>query len=111
MAELLLVLSFFGGAFGKVVLTPPEHPWLAAAEQGYAALDWVHRNAEQLGARADRIVVAGASSGGGGGKFGCRYHPDQPRSSQDPLPRRSWRCHHPTYPEGIWTLACWPNLA
>ncbi|AJT42824.1 hypothetical protein UM93_02700 [Psychromicrobium lacuslunae] len=89
-ANLPVVLSFFGGGFrhggfdapgfreaykfraaeaGVIIAAvgyalAPEHPWPAAAEQGYAALDWVFQHAEEIGARPDRIAVAGASSGG-----------------------------------------------
>lgn len=89
-ANLPVVLSFFGGAFrhggfdapgfreiykfraaesGVIIAAvgyalAPENPWPAAAEQGYAALDWVFQHAAEIGARTDRIAVAGASSGG-----------------------------------------------
>ena len=42
----------------------PEHPFPAAALDGYAALEWVHANASSLGGDASRIVVAGWSAGG-----------------------------------------------
>ena len=42
----------------------PEHPFPAAALDGYAALTWVHDNATSLGGDASRIVVAGWSAGG-----------------------------------------------
>jgi acetyl esterase len=42
----------------------PEHPYPAAVEDGSAALRWVAEEAERLGGSADRIVVAGESSGG-----------------------------------------------
>jgi len=42
----------------------PEHKWPAAAEDAYAAYQWVHRHAVQLGIDADRIAVAGESAGG-----------------------------------------------
>ena len=43
----------------------PEHPHPAPAEDVYAGLLWTARNAEELGADPDRIVIAGASAGGG----------------------------------------------
>ncbi|HEY4098258.1 MAG TPA: alpha/beta hydrolase [Baekduia sp.] len=42
----------------------PEHPYPAAVEDGFAALQWVSANAERLGGRADHVVIAGESSGG-----------------------------------------------
>ena len=43
----------------------PEHPYPAEIDDCYAALRWVHTEAERLGVDADRIAVGGASSGGG----------------------------------------------
>jgi len=42
----------------------PEHPYPAALEQGYAALDWLVRDAEALGIDRSRIAVSGQSAGG-----------------------------------------------
>lgn len=41
----------------------PEHPFPAAFDDAYAALEWVARNAEIIGADPNRIFVAGDSSG------------------------------------------------
>lgn len=43
----------------------PEHPFPAAVEDCYTALVWLAGGAPQLGIDAERIVVAGKSSGGG----------------------------------------------
>ena len=42
----------------------PEHRWPAAAEDFYAATEWVAHNASSLRGDAGRIVVGGDSAGG-----------------------------------------------
>lgn len=56
--------------FGAVLVTvdyrlAPEHPDPVPFEDCYATLEWFASHARELGVRADRILVAGASAGGG----------------------------------------------
>jgi acetyl esterase/lipase len=43
----------------------PERPYPGPLEDCYAALDWVHEHADDLGVRPDRVGIGGNSAGGG----------------------------------------------
>ncbi|HEX3567829.1 MAG TPA: alpha/beta hydrolase [Acidimicrobiales bacterium] len=43
---------------------PPEHPFPAAVDDAYGALQWVAGQAHELGVDQDRMAVAGDSAGG-----------------------------------------------
>lgn len=43
----------------------PESPYPAAVHDCYAALAWLHRNADDLEVASDRIAIGGLSAGGG----------------------------------------------
>ncbi|ALM85489.1 alpha/beta hydrolase [Bordetella sp. N] len=82
-----IIVHFHGGAFnsgsldsggkvgsllaaaGAVVLSvdyplAPAHPFPAAAEAGYAVLEWAQRNRRLLGGRGSPLLVAGEEAGG-----------------------------------------------
>lgn len=42
----------------------PEHPFPAAPDDAFAALEWAAAHAGEIGGRADRLAVAGDSAGG-----------------------------------------------
>jgi acetyl esterase/lipase len=63
-------LTKFVKALGLVVVSvdyrlAPDHPYPAAIDDCYAALRWVHTQAESLHVDPDRIAIGGESAGGG----------------------------------------------
>jgi acetyl esterase/lipase len=58
------------GESGAVIVSPDytlssEKPYPAALNDCYLALEWLRDHALELGAKSDRIIVAGESAGGG----------------------------------------------
>lgn len=63
-------LGAVASAFDCVIVTvdyrlAPKTPFPGALEDNYAALTWLHRNADALGVDRQRIAVMGESAGGG----------------------------------------------
>ena len=92
----------------------PETPFPGALEDGYAALTWLHAQAEALGVDRSRIAIGGESAGGGHAAalvllarrrgavpvcfqlLDCAMLDDRTGSSSDP---------HPYCGEFVWTAA------
>jgi cation diffusion facilitator CzcD-associated flavoprotein CzcO/acetyl esterase/lipase len=55
----------------------PEHPFPAAAEDGYAALRWIADHAAELGGRPGPVSVAGWSAGGNIAAVTCQLARDR----------------------------------
>lgn len=63
----------------------PEYPYPTGLQDGYDVYKWVMDHAEELGARADRIVIGGNSSGG---QFSAAI-PMMAAKAGDPIPALS----------------------
>ncbi len=55
----------------------PEHSYPAAADDCYAALEWLVQHADELGADPDRLAVAGTSAGGNLATVVCQMARDR----------------------------------
>ena len=55
----------------------PEHPFPAAAEDGYAAAKWIAEHAAELGGRPGPVLVAGWSAGGNIAAVTCQLARDR----------------------------------
>lgn len=55
----------------------PEHPFPAAAEDGYAAAKWIAEHAAELGGRPGPVMVAGWSAGGNIAAVTCQLARDR----------------------------------
>ena len=55
----------------------PEHPFPAAAEDGYAATRWIADHAAELGGRPGEVLVAGWSAGGNIAAVTCQLARDR----------------------------------
>ena len=85
--------SLLAKHYGAVLISPDyrramKHPYPAALEDCWAALEYLYNNAEELGVDRNRIVVGGESAGGGLAAAICIYARDKgeiPISFQIPL--------------------------
>ena len=64
----------------------PEHPAPAAVEDAYAAFEWAHEHAAELGAIAGRVAVGGDSAGGNLAAVVCQLA----RDAGGPAPVLQW---------------------
>jgi acetyl esterase len=64
----------------------PEHPAPAAVEDAYAAFEWAHQHAAELGAIPGRVAVGGDSAGGNLAAVVCRVA----RDAGGPTPALQW---------------------
>ncbi len=55
----------------------PEHPFPAAADDGFAAVNWVANNAETLGGAREQLAVCGWSAGGNIAAVVCQLARDK----------------------------------
>ena len=64
----------------------PEHPAPAAVEDAYAAFEWAHEHAAELGADPGRVAVGGDSAGGNLAAVVCQLA----RDAGGPTPVLQW---------------------
>lgn len=84
----LLAKHYHGTVISPEYRRSREAKYPAALEDCYAALEYMYRNADELGIDKDRIIVGGESAGGGLAAAVCLYARDRgeiPVSFQIPL--------------------------
>lgn len=68
----------------------PEHPAPAGLQDAYAAFQWAHEHAAELGARPGQVAVGGDSAGGNLAAVVSQLARDKARSDGGPVPVLQW---------------------
>ena len=62
-ASCIMIFVFLPLMLGQPCRLAPEHPFPAAVDDSYAALQWVAGNLESLGATSGKLAIGGDSAG------------------------------------------------